>query len=106
MSLSYQIFDTNQPLQISTQRLKEAMERKNIDIKTLADQMSISPQYLGRLISGRQDLGNAKVRVLVELSQVLNVSTDYLLGLDVLRVADAAMRAKRIVMLELENFGD
>ena len=84
------------------------MFQENINKHELSKRVSISTQYLGRLISGKQTLANATVRVLIEMSLALNVSTDFLLALDELDEAPAlrrvALGSRRAWLLELENF--
>ena len=96
-------------------RLEDAIRRCEITVKDLYTSVSFSRQYLYRLMTGQQDLGNARGRVLVELSRILKVSTDYLLGVE----ADDALAAGHVhcscveaMMRELEehqraeSFGD
>jgi len=63
-------------------RLEDAIRRCEITVKDLYTSVSFSRQYLYRLMTGQQDLGNARGRVLAELSRILKVSTDYLLGVE------------------------
>jgi len=90
---------------ISTLRLNEAMCRQKVDKSELSKYVSISTQHLGRLISGKQDLANTTGRVLIELSEVLNVSPNHLLGLypSASELDDLERHERRMLMLKVES---
>ena len=68
-------------LDTSKSRLDFAMTLRGVDRKQLAESVkSVSRQYLYRLIKGEVELDQVAGRVLVEISQGLNVSIDFLLG--------------------------
>ncbi|ETX01007.1 MAG: hypothetical protein ETSY1_09155 [Candidatus Entotheonella factor] len=64
----------------SKQRLDLALIVANLSRAQLAQRVSFSRQFLNRLLSGRTDLRNVKTYILVDLSQALGVTTDFLSG--------------------------
>lgn len=69
---------TNKPIGLRGDRLKTAREKRGFSQEEFSEEMEIKQQQLSRWETGKQDpSGNALFR----MSQILNVSVDYLLGL-------------------------
>lgn len=62
---------------VFSERLAHAMENKNMDADTLAILASVSPITVQRWLKGEY---NPRYINLTKVTQVLNVSTDYLCG--------------------------
>ena len=62
---------------VFSERLARAMENKNMDADTLAILASVSPITVQRWLKGEY---NPRYINLTKVTQVLNVSTDYLCG--------------------------
>lgn len=69
-----------QGLSQSHVRLALAMQTAQLSPTELVQHVSLSRKFMNRLLRGDVDLANVKGRTLLELSLVLNVSTDFLLG--------------------------
>ena len=70
----------SQELCQSRVRLALAMQQAEISSSELAERVSFSRSYLYELLGGDIDLAHVTGRILIELSDTLNVSVDFLLG--------------------------
>ena len=60
-------------------RIQEERKAMNLSREALADDINISVKYLGNIELGKQIMSS---EILFNLSNVLNSSTDYLLGIN------------------------
>ena len=66
-------------LHIFPERLRKLRKRRNMTQIDLAERLEISPSTVS---SYERDTADPSINVLIKLSSILDVSTDYLLGLE------------------------
>lgn len=62
-------------------RLSMVRKARHLRQKTLAKDVGISPKHLSQLENGQVSVENLRAGVVANLARILEVSTDYLLGL-------------------------
>lgn len=67
----------NQPKSVFSANLEAAIKSSGLSKKEVAERLGIAPQALTKYINGRIPGGE----ILMNMSRVLHVSTDYLLGI-------------------------
>lgn len=61
------------------EKIKKILEEKGMSQRKLAQKMGISPSSLNQYVRGRKNVG---LKVILNLCKTLDVSSDYLLGLE------------------------
>src|SRR5262245_16792654 len=81
------------------QRIRQAREYRGVTQRELAQRLQRSPQHISQIevkgLAPRPDL-------LIRIAQVLNVTTDYLLGLTA--VMDRTLTPAEVVQAELQKY--
>lgn len=61
------------------EKIKKILEEKGMSQRKLAQKMGISPSSLNQYVRGRKNVG---LKIILNLCKTLDVSSDYLLGLE------------------------
>lgn len=61
------------------EKIKKILEEKGMSQRKLAQKMGISPSSLNQYVRGRKNVG---LKIILKLCKTLDVSSDYLLGLE------------------------